>query len=235
MQNTVAPAAICDPVLGDPEHNVVNTPFDALPDDWVCPVCGKQMGFREADEEPTKIAVYDSICITLFMTSFDYGSRRTIPQPNRASRRRTCPTRIRRSNKRSPVRRCTTTTTALCGLCRQAQLKLILTPLAAQPLGTSSSADGAIFPAQHRAQAEPRVFEGLPRSRKRLRCVSRQPQFGSFDGLNTNGQTAGLFGSGWVWLAEETGTWQAVRRHARTKSPGNPILRGLKPLLAIDV
>ena len=33
---------IYDPVLGDPEHNVGrNTPFDALPDDWVCPVCGK--------------------------------------------------------------------------------------------------------------------------------------------------------------------------------------------------
>ena len=33
---------IYDPVLGDPEHDVGrNTPFDALPDDWVCPVCGR--------------------------------------------------------------------------------------------------------------------------------------------------------------------------------------------------
>lgn len=33
---------IYDPVSGDPEHNVGRyTPFDALPDDWVCPVCGR--------------------------------------------------------------------------------------------------------------------------------------------------------------------------------------------------
>ena len=32
---------IYDPVSGDPEHNVGRyTPFDALPGDWVCPVCG---------------------------------------------------------------------------------------------------------------------------------------------------------------------------------------------------
>ena len=36
---------IYDPVLGDPEHDVGrNTPFDALPDDWVCPVCGRENG-----------------------------------------------------------------------------------------------------------------------------------------------------------------------------------------------
>lgn len=33
---------IYDPALGDPEHNVgLNTSFDDLPDDWVCPFCGK--------------------------------------------------------------------------------------------------------------------------------------------------------------------------------------------------
>lgn len=31
---------IYDPEIGDPEHNVKpGTPFEALPDDWVCPVC----------------------------------------------------------------------------------------------------------------------------------------------------------------------------------------------------
>ncbi len=41
-----------DPALGDPEHDVGrNTPFDALPDDWVCPVCGKGKWAFEADEE----------------------------------------------------------------------------------------------------------------------------------------------------------------------------------------
>jgi rubredoxin len=30
-----------DPAVGDPDNDVPpNTPFDSLPDDWVCPVCG---------------------------------------------------------------------------------------------------------------------------------------------------------------------------------------------------
>ena len=43
---------------------------------------------------------------------------------------------------------------------------------------------------------------------------------------------AGLFGSGWVWLAEN-GAGELVvvgEQHA-----GNPMCRGMKPLLAIDV
>ncbi len=32
---------IYDPALGDPDGGIpAGTPFDALPDDWVCPVCG---------------------------------------------------------------------------------------------------------------------------------------------------------------------------------------------------
>ncbi len=32
---------IYDPSVGDPEAKVASgTPFAALPDDWVCPVCG---------------------------------------------------------------------------------------------------------------------------------------------------------------------------------------------------
>jgi len=32
---------IYDPELGDPEHNIpAGTPFEQLPEDWVCPVCG---------------------------------------------------------------------------------------------------------------------------------------------------------------------------------------------------
>jgi len=32
---------IYDPAVGDPEHGVEpGTPFEELPDDWVCPVCG---------------------------------------------------------------------------------------------------------------------------------------------------------------------------------------------------
>jgi rubredoxin len=32
---------IYDPSAGDPEHGVPpNTPFEELPEDWVCPDCG---------------------------------------------------------------------------------------------------------------------------------------------------------------------------------------------------
>jgi rubredoxin len=32
---------IYDPAIGDPEHDIkAGTPFEALPKDWVCPVCG---------------------------------------------------------------------------------------------------------------------------------------------------------------------------------------------------
>jgi len=32
---------IYDPALGDPDGKVApGTPFEKLPDDWVCPVCG---------------------------------------------------------------------------------------------------------------------------------------------------------------------------------------------------
>ena len=30
-----------DPEVGDPDHGIAEgTPFDELPDDWVCPICG---------------------------------------------------------------------------------------------------------------------------------------------------------------------------------------------------
>ena len=32
---------IYDPTVGDPDNGIpAGTPFEALPDDWVCPVCG---------------------------------------------------------------------------------------------------------------------------------------------------------------------------------------------------
>ena len=34
---------IYDPDMGDPENNITpGTPFELLPDDWVCPVCGAE-------------------------------------------------------------------------------------------------------------------------------------------------------------------------------------------------
>ena len=32
---------VYDPASGDPENDIkAGTPFDDLPDDWTCPVCG---------------------------------------------------------------------------------------------------------------------------------------------------------------------------------------------------
>jgi rubredoxin len=34
-----------DQKTGDPENNIPpGTPFDSLPDDWTCPVCGTSKG-----------------------------------------------------------------------------------------------------------------------------------------------------------------------------------------------
>ena len=32
---------VYDPAVGDPDNNVpAGTPFEKIPEDWVCPVCG---------------------------------------------------------------------------------------------------------------------------------------------------------------------------------------------------
>ena len=32
---------VYDPVAGDPDHGIPpGTPFENIPDDWVCPLCG---------------------------------------------------------------------------------------------------------------------------------------------------------------------------------------------------
>lgn len=41
---------IYDPALGDPENGVkANTPFDKVPEDWVCPLCGVGKSEFEAE------------------------------------------------------------------------------------------------------------------------------------------------------------------------------------------
>jgi rubredoxin len=43
---------IYDPALGDPDSNIApNTPFEAIPNDWVCPLCGvDKTNFSEVAE-----------------------------------------------------------------------------------------------------------------------------------------------------------------------------------------
>jgi rubredoxin len=36
---------VYDPKKGDPDHGIPpGTPFEKLPDDWVCPECGAEKG-----------------------------------------------------------------------------------------------------------------------------------------------------------------------------------------------
>jgi rubredoxin len=43
---------IYDPAIGDPDHGIPKgMPFDRLPDNWVCPVCGADKSQFEVEEE----------------------------------------------------------------------------------------------------------------------------------------------------------------------------------------
>ena len=59
-------------------------------------------------------------------------------------------------------------------------------------------------------------------------------QFGSFDAFKTEFESKGvtLFGSGWVWLSADKDSTLVITQEPNA---GNPITRGLKPLLTFDV
>ncbi len=58
--------------------------------------------------------------------------------------------------------------------------------------------------------------------------------FGSFEDFKAEFQKkgAGLFGSGWVWLASDA---EGKLQITQEQNAGNPVTRGLKPLLTFDV
>lgn len=58
--------------------------------------------------------------------------------------------------------------------------------------------------------------------------------FGSFDNFRKEFETAGagLFGSGWVWLAADGGGKLSITKESNA---GNPLVKGLTPLLGFDV
>ena len=58
--------------------------------------------------------------------------------------------------------------------------------------------------------------------------------FGSFENFRGEFEAAGvaLFGSGWTWLASDP---QGKLSITREGNAGNPVTRGLKPLLGFDV
>ncbi len=43
---------VYDPAEGDAERNIpIGTPFEDLPDDWVCPLCGAEKEYFERLED----------------------------------------------------------------------------------------------------------------------------------------------------------------------------------------
>ncbi len=59
-------------------------------------------------------------------------------------------------------------------------------------------------------------------------------QFGSFEAFQKEfaAKGAGLFGSGWVWLSLDTDGKLVITQEGNA---GNPVTKGLKPLLTFDV
>ncbi|MBQ9310493.1 MAG: superoxide dismutase [Bacteroidales bacterium] len=59
-------------------------------------------------------------------------------------------------------------------------------------------------------------------------------QFGSFDAFKSEfaAKGAGLFGSGWVWLSADAQGKLVITQEGNA---GNPVAKGLKPLLTFDV
>lgn len=59
-------------------------------------------------------------------------------------------------------------------------------------------------------------------------------QFGSFEAFKAefSAKAAGLFGSGWAWLSADPGGNLVLTQEANA---ANPVVKGLKPLLTIDV
>lgn len=59
-------------------------------------------------------------------------------------------------------------------------------------------------------------------------------QFGSFEAFQTEfvAKGAGLFGSGWVWLSADADGELVITQES---GAGNPVTKGLKPLLTFDV
>ena len=118
--------------------------------------------------------------------------------------------------------------------------ELILdTPFAAQPLeDIILSADGAIYNNAAQAWNHEFLFEELspnPQAKpsgELLEAINRA--LGSFDELKAqmNRAAVGLFGSGWVWLAEDPSGRLAI---VSEQNAGNPMRHGMKPLLAFDV
>lgn len=116
---------------------------------------------------------------------------------------------------------------------------IVDTPFADQPLeDIILSADGPVYNNAAQMWNHEFFFDTLsPEAQTEpwgelKRAIEKD--FNSFESLKAqmNKAAAGLFGSGWVWLAEDRSGKLAI---ISEQNAGNPLRHGMKPLLCIDV
>lgn len=228
---------IYDPVPGDPEHNVGRyTPVRRAADDWVCPVCGPgEMGFRcdEGTKNKRHMILYLNLLTSLIMATTDTASSpRFTPQDLPYAYDALAPAISEETMHYHHDKH-------YAGYVDKLNELIVDTPFAGQPLeDIILSADGPVY--NNAAQAWNHAFffgQLSPKPQKEpsgelLEAINRN--FGSLDELKVQigRAAAGLFGSGWVWLAEDPSGRLAV---VSEQNAGNPMRHGMKPLLAIDV
>ena len=81
MKKYICPACqyVYDPELGDPDSGIApGTPFEDLPDDWVCPECG----LAKADFEELQ----NSCVLFIFVTEQIRQSSERLPFASKATR-----------------------------------------------------------------------------------------------------------------------------------------------------
>lgn len=118
--------------------------------------------------------------------------------------------------------------------------ELILdTPYAEQPLeDIILSADGPVFNNAAQAWNHEFFFDTLsPEPQARPAGALKEAidsSFGSFEKMKEqmNKAAAALFGSGWVWLAEDRSGKLVI---VSEPNAGNPLREGMKPLMCFDV
>ena len=118
--------------------------------------------------------------------------------------------------------------------------ELILdTPYEGQPLeDIILAADGAVYNNAAQAWNHAFYFEQLSPDPQRVPTGALADAvvrtFGSVDALRErmNREAVGLFGSGWVWLVGGPDGRLSILAEPNA---GNPLARGLKPLLTVDV
>lgn len=104
--------------------------------------------------------------------------------------------------------------------------------------GLVMSAEGAVFNNAAQIWNHSFYFEALsphPKKKPEGRLAEKiDKTWGSFDNMigDLRKNAAGLFGSGWVWLIEDTDGNLSIIQESNA---GNPMRRRMRPLLTIDV